>query len=401
MRAAADCETMADVRAGIDRLDEDLVRLLAGRAAYIDRAAEIKAEVDLPARIGSRVEEVVGNVRAHAATYGLPPDLVEKFWRRLIDWSIAREESRLGPDSLRKGQDMTAKVIDGKAFAARVRGQVAGHVARLKAEHGIVPGLAVVLVGADPASQVYVGAKGKSTLEVGMNSYEHKLPAETSQTDLLALIDRLNKDPAVNGILVQLPLPKHLDADLVINALEPSKDVDGFHISNVGRLGTGQKSMVPCTPLGCLMMLRDHHGSLAGMNAVVVGRSNIVGKPMAQLLLGDSCTVTIAHSKTRDLAAVCRQADILVAAVGRPEMITGDHVKPGATVIDVGINRITRDGKTRLVGDAQYDSCAKVAGALTPVPGGVGPMTIACLLANTLTATCRANGLPEPKGLTA
>ncbi len=296
---------------------------------------------------------------------------------------------------------MTAKVIDGKAFAAKVRGQVAEHVAKLKADHGLVPGLAVVLVGEDPASQVYVGAKGKQTVEVGMNSYEHKLDAATSEADLLALIDQLNKDPKVNGILVQLPLPGHLNSDLVINSIDPAKDVDGFHISNVGLLGTGQKSMVPCTPLGCLMMLRDHHGSLAGMNAVVVGRSNIVGKPMAQLLLGDSCTVTIAHSKTRNLAEVCRGADILVAAVGRPEMITGDFVRPGATVIDVGINRIERDGKTKLVGDAHYESCAALAGAITPVPGGVGPMTIACLLANTLTATCRANGLTEPKGLTA
>ncbi|MEZ5886649.1 MAG: bifunctional methylenetetrahydrofolate dehydrogenase/methenyltetrahydrofolate cyclohydrolase FolD [Paracoccaceae bacterium] len=296
---------------------------------------------------------------------------------------------------------MTAKVIDGKAFAARVRGQVADHVARLKAENGLTPGLAVVLVGEDPASQVYVSSKGKMTVEVGMNSFEHKLPADTSEAELIALIKSLNADAKVHGILVQLPLPSHLNSDLVINTIDPAKDVDGFHISNVGLLGTGQKSMVPCTPLGCLMMLRDHHGSLAGMNAVVVGRSNIVGKPMAQLLLGDSCTVTIAHSKTRDLAAVCRGADILVAAVGRPEMITGDHVKPGATVIDVGINRIERDGKAKLVGDAHYDSCAAVAGAITPVPGGVGPMTIACLLANTLTAACRAKGLPEPKGLTA
>ncbi len=296
---------------------------------------------------------------------------------------------------------MTAKIIDGKAFAARVRGEVADHVARLKRENGITPGLAVVLVGEDPASEVYVRSKGKSTLEAGMNSWEHKLPAGTSEADLLALVARLNADPAVNGILVQLPLPKHLNSDLVINAIEPSKDVDGFHISNVGLLGTGQKAMVPCTPLGCLMMLRDHLGSLAGMEAVVVGRSNIVGKPMAQLLLGDSCTVTIAHSRTKDLGEVCRRADILVAAVGRPEMIPGDWVKPGATVIDVGINRVERDGKARLVGDVDFDSAAKVAGAITPVPGGVGPMTIACLLANTLTACCRANGLPEPEGLTA
>ncbi len=296
---------------------------------------------------------------------------------------------------------MAATVIDGKAFAAKVRGQVAEHVERLKADHGITPGLAVVLVGEDPASEVYVRSKGKMTVEVGMKSVEHKLDADTSEADLLALIDQLNNDPEIHGILVQLPLPKHLDEDLVINSLDPAKDVDGFHISNVGLLGTGQKSMVPCTPLGCLMMLRDHHGSISGMNAVVVGRSNIVGKPMAQLLLGDSCTVTIAHSRTKDLPEVVRGADIVVAAVGRPEMVQGDWIKPGATVIDVGINRIERDGKKKLVGDADYESCAKVAGAITPVPGGVGPMTIACLLANTLTACCRANGIEEPEGLTA
>ena len=296
---------------------------------------------------------------------------------------------------------MTAAIIDGKAFAANVRAQVAAHVAKLKEEQGIQPGLAVVLVGEDPASQVYVSSKGKQTVEVGMASFEHKLPADTSEADLLALIHKLNTDPSVHGILVQLPLPGHLNSDLVINSIDPAKDVDGFHISNVGLLGTGQKSMVPCTPLGCLMMLRDHHGSLAGMNAVVVGRSNIVGKPMAQLLLGDSCTVTIAHSRTKDLAAICRTADILVAAVGRPEMIRGDFIKPGATVIDVGINRIERDGKAKLVGDVAFAEAAEVAGAITPVPGGVGPMTIACLLANTLTACCRGHGLPEPKGLTA
>ena len=296
---------------------------------------------------------------------------------------------------------MTAKIIDGKAFAAKVRAMVAEHVARLKEENGITPGLAVVMVGQDPASEVYVRSKGKSTIEAGMNSYEHKLPAETSEADLLSLIDKLNTDPAVHGILVQLPLPGHLNSDLVINAIDPAKDVDGFHISNVGLLGTGQKSMVPCTPLGSLMMLRDHHGSLSGLDAVVVGRSNIVGKPMAQLLLGDSCTVTIAHSRTKDLAEVCRRADIVVAAVGRPEMIPGDWIKPGATVIDVGINRIERDGKTKLVGDVEFESASKVAGAITPVPGGVGPMTIACLLANTVTACCRANGLAEPEGLTA
>ncbi|WP_374292226.1 bifunctional methylenetetrahydrofolate dehydrogenase/methenyltetrahydrofolate cyclohydrolase FolD [Paenirhodobacter enshiensis] len=299
---------------------------------------------------------------------------------------------------------MSARIIDGKAFAAGVRARVAEHVARLK-EQGIVPGLAVVLVGEDPASQVYVRNKGLQTVEAGMNSFEHKLPAETSEADLLALIARLNADPAVHGILVQLPLPAHLNADLVINAISPAKDVDGFHISNVGLLGTGQKAMVPCTPLGCLMLLRDTLGSLSGLNAVVVGRSNIVGKPMAQLLLGDSCTVTIAHSRTKDLPEVCRRADIVVAAVGRPQMVKGDWIKPGATVIDVGINRIPApekgEGKMRLVGDVDFASAVEVAGAITPVPGGVGPMTIACLLANTLTACCRANHLPEPEGLTA
>ncbi|WP_306115448.1 MULTISPECIES: bifunctional methylenetetrahydrofolate dehydrogenase/methenyltetrahydrofolate cyclohydrolase FolD [unclassified Roseovarius] len=296
---------------------------------------------------------------------------------------------------------MTAQIIDGKAFAASVREKVAGHVTRLKEENGITPGLAVVLVGEDPASQVYVRSKGKQTVEVGMNSFEHKLDADTSEADLLALVEQLNNDPEVHGILVQLPLPKHLNEDLVINSIAPEKDVDGFHISNVGLLGTGQKSMVPCTPLGSLMMLRDHHGSLSGLDAVVIGRSNIVGKPMAQLLLGDSCTVTIAHSRTKDLADVVRRADIVVAAVGRPEMVPGDWIKPGATVIDVGINRIERDGKNVLVGDVDFASAKDVAGAITPVPGGVGPMTIACLLANTVTACCRANGLSEPEGLTA
>ena len=297
---------------------------------------------------------------------------------------------------------MSAQIIDGKAFAAKVRGQVAEHVTRIKEENGITPGLAVVLVGEDPASQVYVRSKGKQTVEAGMNSYEHKLDADTSQDDLLKLIADLNADKDVHGILVQLPLPKHLNEDLVINSIAPEKDVDGFHISNVGLLGTGQKSMVPCTPLGCLMMLRDYHGSLSGMNAVVIGRSNIVGKPMAQLLLGDSCTVTITHSRTKDLPAVVRGADIVVAAVGRPEMVPGDWIKPGATVIDVGINRIDKpEGGTRLVGDVDYASCAEVAGAITPVPGGVGPMTIACLLANTVPACCRIHGLVEPEGLTA
>ena len=296
---------------------------------------------------------------------------------------------------------MTASIIDGKAFAAELRGKVAGHVARLAADHGVVPGLAVVLVGEDPASQVYVGSKGKMTVEVGMRSFTHRLAADTDEARLLGLIQTLNNDPEVHGILVQLPLPAHLDSDLVINAIDPAKDVDGFHISNVGLLATGQKAMVPCTPLGCLLMLRAHHGSLSGMEAVVIGRSNIVGKPMAQLLLGESCTVTVAHSRTRDLAAVVRRADIVVAAVGRARMVPGDWIKPGATVIDVGINRVEAgEGKTRLIGDVDFDSAAAVAGAITPVPGGVGPMTIACLLANTVTACCRAHGLPEPEGLT-
>lgn len=300
---------------------------------------------------------------------------------------------------------MSAKIIDGKAFATKVRVQVAEEISKLKSQHNITPGLAVVLVGEDPASEIYVRNKGKQTIEVGMNSYEHKLPADTKETDLLALIDQLNNDPKVHGILCQLPLPDHLNEDLIINSISPAKDVDGFHISNVGLLGTGQKSMVPCTPLGCLMMLRDHHGSLSGLNAVVVGRSNIVGKPMANLLLRDSCTVTIAHSRTKNIEDICRAADIVVAAVGRPEMITGDWIGKGATVIDVGINRIPApekgEGKMRLVGDVHFESAKEVAGAITPVPGGVGPMTIACLLANTLTACARANGLPEPEGLTA
>ena len=300
---------------------------------------------------------------------------------------------------------MTAEIIDGKAFAARVRARVAENVAALGAEYGITPGLAVVLVGEDPASQVYVRSKGKMTVEVGMKSFEYKMDADTGQAELLALIETLNLDPDVHGILVQLPLPGHLDEDLVINAIDPDKDVDGFNILNVGRLATGQKSMVPCTPLGCLMMLRDHLGDLSGREAVVIGRSNIVGKPMAQLLLRDSCTVTIAHSRTRDLPDVVRRADIVVAAVGRPRMVPGSWIKPGATVIDVGINRVPApdkgEGKTRLVGDVDLASASEVAGAITPVPGGVGPMTIACLLANTLTACARANGLPEPEGLTA
>ena len=300
---------------------------------------------------------------------------------------------------------MGARIIDGKRLAAGLRSRVAGEVARLKEETGETPGLAVVLVGDDPASQVYVRSKARMTGEVGMRSFEHRLDASTSQQELMDLIDRLNADRAVDGILVQLPLPGHLQEFDIINAIDPQKDVDGFHISNVGRLATGQKAMVPCTPLGCLMMLRRHHTSLSGLNAVVVGRSNIVGKPMAQLLLRDDCTVTIAHSRSRDIEALCRQADILVAAVGRPELITGDWIKPGASVIDVGINRVDAPekgaGKTRLVGDVAFESAARVAGAITPVPGGVGPMTIACLLSNTLTAFGRARGLKDADDLTA
>ncbi len=295
---------------------------------------------------------------------------------------------------------MSAVIIDGKAFAEKIRAQVAAHVTRIKSDNGITPGLAVVLVGDDPASQVYVRSKGRLTVEVGMTSFEHKLASDTSESDLLALIKRLNADPLVHGILVQLPLPAHLNEDLVINSIAPEKDVDGFHISNVGRLATSQKSMVPCTPLGCLMMLRDHLGPLSGLNAVIVGRSNIVGKPMAALLLRDSCTVTIAHSRTRNIAEICRRADILVAAVGRAEMITADWIGKGATVIDVGINRIPApekgEGKTRLVGDVDFQSAIKVAGAITPVPGGVGPMTIACLLRNTLIASARRQGVDVP-----
>ena len=288
---------------------------------------------------------------------------------------------------------MTAKLIDGKTFAKGLRDEVAQAVAKLKGELQLVPGLAVVLVGEDPASQVYVRNKHKQTLEAGMNSWEHRLPASTSEEDLLALIEQLNQDEAVHGILVQLPLPKHMDAGKVINALDPNKDVDGFHVINAGRLATGQKSLVPCTPVGCVLLAKHTLGMLEGLNAVVIGRSNIVGKPVAHLLLGENCTVTIAHSKTRDLPEVSRRADLVIAAVGRPEMVKGDWIKPGACVIDVGINRIERGGKAVLVGDCDFQSCARVAGAITPVPGGVGPMTIACLLRNTLEAALMQKGL--------
>ena len=292
---------------------------------------------------------------------------------------------------------MVAQIIDGKLFSQRLRDKVALNVADLKNNHKITPGLAVVLVGEDPASQVYVKSKGKQTKEAGMNSYEYKLKEDTLELDLLKLVNDLNNDDAVHGILVQLPLPPHINEEAVINAIDPAKDVDGFHISNVGLLATGQSSMVPCTPLGCLLMLKEFHGSLSGMDAVVVGRSNIVGKPMAQLLLNESCTVTISHSRTKNLEHIVGRADIVVAAVGKAEIVKGNWIKPGATLIDVGINRVEgSDGSKRLVGDAEFASCSEVAGAITPVPGGVGPMTIACLLVNTLVACCRKYGLSEP-----
>ena len=289
-----------------------------------------------------------------------------------------------------------ANIIDGKQFAASLRTDLAKQVKTLQQQHEITPGLAVVLVGEDPASQVYVRNKGKQALEVGLNSFEHRLSADTSQADLLALINQLNQDASVNGILVQLPLPEQIDSKTVLNTIDPNKDVDGFHPLNVGALAVGDQALVPCTPLGCLMLLQDQLGDLSGANALVLGRSNIVGKPMANLLLQQSCTVTIAHSRTRDLPAECRRADILVAAVGRPQMVKGDWVKSGATVIDVGINRIATDeGKTRLVGDVDFAQAAEIAGAITPVPGGVGPMTIACLLHNTVTATRRQHNLSK------
>ena len=289
------------------------------------------------------------------------------------------------------------KLIDGKAFAATLRAKVAEGVAAFVARTGRKPGLAVVLVGEDPASSVYVRSKGKATSESGMHSIEHRLPDTASEAELLALVDALNRDADVDGILVQLPLPDQIDERKVIAAIDPEKDVDGFHVENAGRLAVGAEALVPCTPLGCLHLLKSELGDLTGKDAVVIGRSNIVGKPMAMLLLGESCTVTIAHSRTKDLPALCRRADILVAAVGRPEMVKGDWIKPGAAVIDVGINRIEAEGgKTRLVGDVAYEEAAEVAGAVTPVPGGVGPMTIAMLLRNTLVAAHRREGLDEP-----
>ncbi len=291
----------------------------------------------------------------------------------------------------------TAQIIDGRAFAAKLRGRIGAQVAALKAEHGIAPGLAVVLAGEDPASQVYVHSKGKQTREAGMEAFDFPLPASAGHDEVMARVTTLNADDRVHGILVQLPLPPQVEEGAIINAIDPAKDVDGFHVVNVGRLATGLPGMVPCTPLGCLMMLKETLGDLSGRRALVLGRSNIVGKPMAALLVRESCTVTVAHSRTRDLAGECRRADILVAAVGRPEMVRGDWIQPGATVIDVGINRIEQaEGKARLVGDVAFAEAIEVAGAITPVPGGVGPMTIACLLANTLTAACRLHGVTVP-----
>ena len=296
---------------------------------------------------------------------------------------------------------MSAQIIDGKALAARVLDKVSEAVAELKRKHGLTPGLAVVLVGDDPASRVYVRAKGKRTTEAGMKSLEYLMPADATEDELLARVRALNENPDVHGILVQLPLPGHIDTEKVINAIDPDKDVDGFHVINAGRLMTGQKALVPCTPRGCVLLARQARDDLTGLEAVIIGRSNIVGKPLGQLLLNENCTVTIAHSRTRDLPDVARRADILVAAVGRPRMVKADWIKPGATVIDVGINRIPaeEEGKTRLVGDVDFAGAAEVAGAITPVPGGVGPMTIAMLLRNAVEAACMQNSLPLPEML--
>jgi len=298
----------------------------------------------------------------------------------------------------------TAKIIDGKAYADGLRGRIAGHVARLKAEHGITPGLAVVIVGHDPGSQIYVSQKAKQTVEVGMHSEKYELPDDTPEAEVLALIEKLNRNPAIHGILVQLPVPRQIDPNKIIATISPDKDVDCFTPASVGKLQIGLPGPVSCTPLGCLMLLRDTLGDLTGLNAVIVGRSNLVGKPVAQLLLRENCTVTVAHSRTKDLADVVRGADIVIAAVGRPQMIKGDWIKPGATVIDVGINRIPApergEGKTRLLGDVEFASAVERAGAITPVPGGVGPMTIVCLLANTVTTASLINGLEPPKDLT-
>ena len=294
-------------------------------------------------------------------------------------------------------------IIDGKAFSERIREKVKSHVDNLKTNHDIVPGLAVVLVGEDPASKVYVKNKGIQTKEAGMNSYEYKLEETVDEKTLLELVKKLNDDPNVHGILCQLPLPKHLNEDIIINTIKPAKDVDGFHISNVGLLNTGQKSLVPCTPLGCLMLLREFVGNLEGKKATVIGRSNIVGKPMFNLLLSENCTVTVVHSKTKNIEEICKTSDIIVAAVGRPNFVKSSWIKQGAVIIDVGINRVTieenGETKSKLIGDVDFENCSKIANAITPVPGGVGPMTIACLLANTLVACCRSNNLKEPEEL--
>jgi len=292
---------------------------------------------------------------------------------------------------------MSAKIMDGKAIAAGVRAKVAAEVQRLTKQHSLTPGLAVVLAGNNPASESYVGSKARVTKEAGMNSFDYRLPESVSQAELLALVGRLNADPAVHGILVQLPLPKQIDAQVVLDTIDPAKDVDGFHPVNAGRLASGLPALAPCTPLGCIILAKTVHPSLAGMDAVVIGRSNIVGKPVTQLLLAENATVTVTHSRTRDLPAVCRRADLLVAAIGRPEMVRGDWIKPGATVIDVGINRVPgQNGKSKLVGDVNFAEASQVAGAITPVPGGVGPMTIACLMVNTVRAACAIAGLPAP-----
>ena len=292
---------------------------------------------------------------------------------------------------------MTARIIDGKIIAAELRARVAAEVARIKQDNGLTPGLAVVLVGSDQASQIYVRSKHKQTQEAGMASFEHVLPADVAQSDLLALIARLNRDPLVHGILVQLPLPKSLDIEAVINAIDPAKDVDGLHPNNAGRLAGGFSALAPCTPLGCVILTKSVHASLEGMNAMVIGRSNLVGRPLVQLLLNENATVTIAHSRSRELPQLCARADLVYAAVGKAEMVRGDWIKPGSTVIDVGINRLpAADGKTRLVGDVAFAEVSQVAGAITPVPGGVGPMTVACLLVNTLRAACAIHGLPKP-----
>jgi methylenetetrahydrofolate dehydrogenase (NADP+)/methenyltetrahydrofolate cyclohydrolase len=292
---------------------------------------------------------------------------------------------------------MTARIIDGKAIASELRARVAAEVARVRRDNGITPGLAVVLVGSDPASQIYVRSKQKQTQDAGMASFEHVLPGDVAQDELLALIARLNRDSRVHGILVQLPLPKSLHTETVINAIDPAKDVDGLHPNNAGRLAGGFAALSPCTPLGCIILTRSVHASLEGMNAIIIGRSNLVGRPLLQLLLNENATVTIAHSRSRDLPRLCARADLVYAAVGRAEMVRGDWIKPGATVIDVGINRLpAADGKTRLVGDVAFAEAMNVAGAITPVPGGVGPMTVACLLVNTLRAACAIHGLPKP-----